>query len=133
MANAFGRPPTMANAQGAPEAESTAVASRAESPMYRASGLEGSGGSSESAEHDAPHDTVGVIALDSEGHLAAATSTSGWPYKAPGRVGDSPVVGAGIIRCHVFAVESLEARMYPLRAHPCLTRRSPRTVAAENH
>jgi L-asparaginase / beta-aspartyl-peptidase len=40
-------------------------------------------------------DTVGAVALDSRGHLAAATSTSGLPYKRRGRVGDSPLIGCG--------------------------------------
>ncbi len=39
--------------------------------------------------------TVGAVALDREGHLAAATSTGGKPGKWPGRVGDSPLVGCG--------------------------------------
>lgn len=39
--------------------------------------------------------TVGAVALDQEGHLAAATSTGGKPGKWPGRVGDSPLVGCG--------------------------------------
>jgi beta-aspartyl-peptidase (threonine type) len=39
--------------------------------------------------------TVGAVARDSEGHLAAATSTGGMQGKLPGRVGDSPVIGAG--------------------------------------
>ncbi len=42
------------------------------------------------------HDTIGVLALDSEGTLAAACSTSGLAYKVPGRVGDSPIVGHGL-------------------------------------
>ncbi|HEX6512450.1 MAG TPA: isoaspartyl peptidase/L-asparaginase [Chloroflexota bacterium] len=41
------------------------------------------------------HDTVGAIALDSQGNLAAATSTGGVAGKTPGRVGDSPLPGAG--------------------------------------
>ncbi len=41
------------------------------------------------------HDTVGLVALDAAGALVAGCSTSGMPFKAPGRVGDSPVVGAG--------------------------------------
>ena len=41
------------------------------------------------------HGTVGAVALDSFGHLAAATSTGGMTAKMPGRVGDSPVIGAG--------------------------------------
>jgi beta-aspartyl-peptidase (threonine type) len=40
--------------------------------------------------------TVGAVALDRHGHLAAATSTGGMTNKQPGRVGDSPVVGAGV-------------------------------------
>lgn len=43
----------------------------------------------------APAGTVGAVALDREGHLAAATSTGGKPGKWPGRVGDSPLVGCG--------------------------------------
>lgn len=39
--------------------------------------------------------TVGAVALDARGNLAAATSTGGMTNKRPGRVGDSPVVGAG--------------------------------------
>ena len=41
------------------------------------------------------HGTVGAVALDGAGHLAAATSTGGYTNKPPGRVGDSPIVGAG--------------------------------------
>ena len=39
--------------------------------------------------------TVNFIALDRKGNVASAVSTSGWAYKYPGRVGDSPIVGAG--------------------------------------
>lgn len=41
------------------------------------------------------HGTVGAVARDKEGNLAAATSTGGTTNKLPGRVGDSPVIGAG--------------------------------------
>jgi beta-aspartyl-peptidase (threonine type) len=41
------------------------------------------------------HGTVGAVALDVDGNLAAATSTGGYTGKMPGRVGDSPLVGAG--------------------------------------
>lgn len=41
------------------------------------------------------HGTVGAVACDRHGHLAAATSTGGMTAKLPGRVGDSPVFGAG--------------------------------------
>jgi L-asparaginase / beta-aspartyl-peptidase len=39
--------------------------------------------------------TVDFLAVDSEGHIASAVSTSGWAFKHPGRLGDSPVIGAG--------------------------------------
>jgi L-asparaginase / beta-aspartyl-peptidase len=41
------------------------------------------------------HGTVGAVALDVHGHLAAATSTGGYTAKPAGRVGDSPIIGAG--------------------------------------
>ena len=41
------------------------------------------------------HGTVGAVALDRGGNLAAATSTGGYTGKLPGRVGDSPIIGAG--------------------------------------
>jgi L-asparaginase / beta-aspartyl-peptidase len=41
------------------------------------------------------HGTVGAVALDQNGNLAAATSTGGTTNKLPGRVGDTPVIGAG--------------------------------------
>lgn len=45
---------------------------------------------------DGPYgDTVGAVALDTAGNLAVATSTGGMRHKMPGRVGDSPLVGAG--------------------------------------
>ena len=44
----------------------------------------------------AARDTVGAVALDARGDLAAATSTGGAPFKPSGRVGDSPFVGAGL-------------------------------------
>lgn len=42
-----------------------------------------------------PADTVGCVALDEAGHVAAGTSTGGTPNKMPGRVGDVPMVGCG--------------------------------------
>jgi isoaspartyl peptidase/L-asparaginase-like protein (Ntn-hydrolase superfamily) len=42
------------------------------------------------------HDTIGTIAIGADGRMAGACSTSGVPYKVPGRVGDSPVVGHGL-------------------------------------
>lgn len=42
------------------------------------------------------HDTIGALAMSSDGELAGACSTSGLPFKRPGRVGDSPIIGHGL-------------------------------------
>lgn len=42
-----------------------------------------------------PHGTVNFIAMDTHGDIATGVSTSGWAWKFPGRMGDSPVIGAG--------------------------------------
>ncbi len=42
------------------------------------------------------HDTISLLAQDSIGNLAGACTTSGLAYKIPGRVGDSPIIGAGL-------------------------------------
>lgn len=42
------------------------------------------------------HDTVGAIALDLDGNLVAANSTGGTPFKLPGRIGDTPLIGCGL-------------------------------------
>lgn len=49
-------------------------------------------------------DTVGAVAVDETGRIASASSTSGWPGKLPGRVGDSPIVGAGVYANDVAGV-----------------------------
>ena len=47
------------------------------------------------APHDGPWGTINIIALDASGEMCVAVSTSGYPFKYPGRVGDSAVPGAG--------------------------------------
>lgn len=42
------------------------------------------------------HDTIGMVALDANGNLSGACTTSGLAYKMHGRVGDSPIIGAGL-------------------------------------
>ena len=42
------------------------------------------------------HDTIGMIALDQSGNLSGSCTTSGLAYKMRGRVGDSPIIGAGL-------------------------------------
>jgi L-asparaginase / beta-aspartyl-peptidase len=61
-------------------------------------GAGGAGGAGETAMLEAPderHGTVGAVALDAQGNLAAGTSTGGTTNKRWGRVGDSPIIGAG--------------------------------------
>ena len=53
------------------------------------------------------HDTVGAVALDAAGNLAAATSTGGTVNKAPGRVGDSSLIGCGCYADNQSAAVSL--------------------------
>lgn len=52
------------------------------------------------------HDTVGAVARDARGRLAAATSTGGTANKLPGRVGDSPIPGAGLYATRHAAVST---------------------------
>jgi N4-(beta-N-acetylglucosaminyl)-L-asparaginase len=42
------------------------------------------------------HDTIGMVAMDAKGQLSGACTTSGMAYKMRGRVGDSPIIGAGL-------------------------------------
>ncbi|TWF58597.1 isoaspartyl peptidase/L-asparaginase family protein [Neorhizobium alkalisoli] len=52
-------------------------------------------GTAAKASESEKHGTVGAVALDAVGHLAAATSTGGYNNKPAGRIGDTPIVGAG--------------------------------------
>jgi isoaspartyl peptidase/L-asparaginase-like protein (Ntn-hydrolase superfamily) len=67
------------------------------------------------------HGTVGAVACDAAGHLAAATSTGGMTAKLPGRVGDTPVFGAGTFAddatCAVSGTGHGEFFMRHLAAH----------------
>jgi len=42
------------------------------------------------------HDTIGLLSMDANGRISGACTTSGWAYKLPGRLGDSPLIGAGL-------------------------------------
>lgn len=53
------------------------------------------------------HDTVGAVALDAQGNIAAATSTGGTLDKAPGRLGDSSLIGCGCYADNESAAASL--------------------------
>lgn len=63
--------------------------------------------SPETAAELASHDTVGAVALDANGNIAAATSTGGTLNKAPGRVGDSSLIGCGCYADNTSAAVSL--------------------------
>lgn len=71
--------------------------------------------------------TVGAVARDRRGHLAAATSTGGVTAKAAGRVGDSPIVGAGVYAddaaCAISCTGTGEAFMRIVAAHEVSVRR----------
>jgi len=56
---------------------------------------------------DDSHDTVGAVALDTHGNIAAATSTGGTLNKTPGRVGDSSLIGCGCYADNLSAAVSL--------------------------
>ena len=59
--------------------------------------------------------TVGAVALDQDGHLAAATSTGGMTGKLPGRVGDSPLIGSGTYASKRVAVSATGSGEYYIR------------------
>ena len=61
------------------------------------------------------HGTVGAVALDRNGYLAAATSTGGKTNKMAGRVGDSPIIGAGTYANEVCAVSGTGDGEYFIR------------------
>jgi beta-aspartyl-peptidase (threonine type) len=77
-------------------------------------------GLAQSDPGDSPIGTVGAVVLDSEGALAAATSTGGRRGQRPGRVGDSPIVGAGVFADGHVAVSATgngEEMIRGCRAH----------------
>ena len=89
--------------------------------------------------HEDSHDTVGAVALDAEGRLAAATSTGGTLNKEPGRVGDSSLIGCGCYADNASAAVSLTGWGEPIMklvlgkwaTDRVLAGRSPEQVAPE--
>ncbi len=79
------------------------------------------------------HGTVGAVALDAAGNLAAATSTGGYTGKLPGRIGDSPIIGAGTYAdnasCAVSGTGLGEAFMRAVLAHDVAARMRYRGVS----
>ncbi|MCB8882563.1 isoaspartyl peptidase/L-asparaginase [Acidisoma cellulosilytica] len=70
------------------------VTDRQRQALARMKGLSTKGLARVASESE-KHGTVGAVAMDRDGHLAAATSTGGYTNKPEGRVGDSPIIGAG--------------------------------------
>jgi L-asparaginase / beta-aspartyl-peptidase len=77
---------------GIPTCESAALISEREYRRFHAA----TGDQREDWDRIMFGDTVGAVAVDADGHVAAATATGGSPRKPPGRVGDSPLVGCGL-------------------------------------
>ena len=69
-----------------------------------------------------PHGTVNFLARDRNGDIAAAVSTSGWAWKYPGRMGDSPIIGAGNYADNRFGAAACTGRGE--MAQRCLTAHS---------
>jgi L-asparaginase / beta-aspartyl-peptidase len=80
------------------------------------------------------HDTVGAVALDEAGNLAAATSTGGTLNKTPGRVGDSSVIGCGGYADNRSAAASLTGwgRSSPHRMPSPISMRASRVMAVSS-
>jgi L-asparaginase / beta-aspartyl-peptidase len=88
------------------------VVPREQERLYKFQEAELAGGTDETFSGPAAaalqsHDTVGAVALDAAGNLAAATSTGGTLSKAPGRVGDSSLIGCGCYADNLSAAVSL--------------------------
>lgn len=83
-------------------------------------------GTFKAARESEKHGTVGAVALDCNGHLAAATSTGGYTNKPVGRIGDSPLIGAGTYaRDNICAVSGTGQGEFFIRhvfAHDVATR-----------
>lgn len=93
-----------------------AAAFAAEQGLERIEDLESWFGREVSEEESASlHGTVGCVVRDAEGRLAAATSTGGTHGKLPGRVGDTPVIGAGTWADDKVAVSSTGVGEYFIR------------------
>ncbi len=82
------------------------------------------------------HGTVGAVAVDAHGEIAAATSTGGYPGKLPGRIGDSALIGAGLFATTRGAASATGAGEAIMRLALCreavaAVSRMPVQVAAE--
>src|SRR5277367_5189621 len=83
------------------------VIPREQERLYKAQEAELAGLSDTTFSGPLGHDTVGAVALDLHGNIAAGTSTGGTLNKAPGRVGDSSLIGCGCYADNTSAAVSL--------------------------
>jgi beta-aspartyl-peptidase (threonine type) len=83
------------------------VLDRERERLAHAQAREAAGFEDDSFSGQDSHDTVGAVALDAHGNLAAATSTGGTLNKTPGRVGDSSLIGCGCYADNLSAAVSL--------------------------
>ncbi len=78
------------------------------------------------------HDTIGMIAIDTHGDIAAACTTSGVAFKLPGRVGDSPLIGSGLYADNEVGGQPPQAKAKKLPA-PVVLMPLSNTCAKANH
>jgi beta-aspartyl-peptidase (threonine type) len=83
------------------------VLDRERERLAHAQAREAAGLADDSFSGQDSHDTVGAVAQDARGNLAAATSTGGTLNKTPGRVGDSSLIGCGCYADNLSAAVSL--------------------------
>ena len=67
-------------------------------------------------DDEVKYGTIGAVAVDADGHVAAATSTGGLTAKQWGRIGDSPLIGAGTYADEVAAISATGSGEYFIRA-----------------
>jgi isoaspartyl peptidase/L-asparaginase-like protein (Ntn-hydrolase superfamily) len=85
-----------AAAEGFQRAELLTESSRSAWNTWRQSNQSSASAVNVEEQRNTHHDTIGVLALDARGSLSGACTTSGRPWKLPGRVGDSPIIGHGL-------------------------------------
>lgn len=85
-----------AREQGFKEEDLLTPAAKARWQQWRTKARRSPPSHDEPRDQEPSHDTIGMVGLDATGSLASACTTSGLAWKLPGRVGDSPIVGAGL-------------------------------------
>ncbi|MBE3602428.1 isoaspartyl peptidase/L-asparaginase [bacterium] len=111
------------------------ISQRARERWIQTRGAVGKGAAEAPADPAREHGTVGAVARDRFGNLAAATSTGGVPGKLPGRIGDSAIIGAGLYASARGAASATGSGEAIMRAGLCraaveaMARREPSRAA----